>query len=346
VLVDPSSPRWRNALARVAHDVYHLPGYTVVEATRAGGRPVAFWWRDGGDELLLPLMIRRLPGADGVDMASTYGYGGPATSPGMDATAWKQACEVLVDTLAGQGAVSCFVRLHPLLTNDRETMAERGVVVHHGDTVNIDLRRSEDELRAMVRQNHRRDIRAVRRRDCRVVVDEDWSRIGDFVEMYHQTMHRVGADPYYFFNRDYFDALRRELAGHVHLLVGEMDGLVITGGVFTEAGGTVGYHLGATRDGYLRHSPFKLVLDDVRDWARRRGNHSLHLGGGLGGQVDELLRFKLGFSDERHAFHTWRIVVDEDRYDALCRRLRPDLDPADRIGYFPAYRSPEVAQHA
>jgi len=33
--------RWSEALARVDHDVYHLPGYLALEARRMGGRAIA-----------------------------------------------------------------------------------------------------------------------------------------------------------------------------------------------------------------------------------------------------------------------------------------------------------------
>jgi hypothetical protein len=339
-LLELTSARWHEALDHLNHDVYHLPGYAEVDSCCGGGEPLAFSWRHGHRELLVPLIARPIPGGDGVDLFSPYGYGGPAATAGMDAAGWRQACAALVETLASHGAVACFVRLHPLMANGLSAMSDQGVVLHHGDTVTIDLTRPADELRDQIRQNHRRDLRALRRVGVQVLADEHWDHLDDFIEIYHQTMRRVDADPYYFFDHRYFELLRSRLAGHVHLMLAVHDGTVIAGGIFTESGGITGYHLGGTRDGHLARSPFKLVLDEAREWAQRRGNTQLHLGGGVGGGGGALLRFKLGFSDQRRPFHTWRIVLDEPRYRELCHELRPGTDPADRCGFFPAYRAP------
>jgi hypothetical protein len=50
------------------------------------------------------------------------------------------------------------------------------------------------------------------------------------------------------------------------------------------------------------------------------------------------MHFKAGFSDERHVFHTLRVVVDEAAYGRLVRARDPEADPADLNGFFPLYR--------
>jgi hypothetical protein len=89
-------------------------------------------------------------------------------------------------------------------------------------------------------------------------------------------------------------------------------------------------------------SPFKILLDDARSWARERGNSVLHLGGGRGGRKDELLMFKGEFSPRRHLFCVGRWVLDKGAYRDLVE-ARLTAAPAGRVPdptFFPAYRAP------
>ena len=45
----------------------------------------------------------------------------------------------------------------------------------------------------------------------------DWDRYGDFQTLYAETMHAVDATGRYFFDGDYFDALKAALGERVHL---------------------------------------------------------------------------------------------------------------------------------
>ena len=81
------------------------------------------------------------------------------------------------------------------------------------------------------------------------------------------------------------------------------------------------------------------MLDFVRDWAQGRGNEIMHLGGGVGGEHDSLLQFKVGFSPLRNTFSTLRVVVDERDYGRLVAARDSRLDPSSRTGFFPLYRN-------
>jgi hypothetical protein len=108
--------------------------------------------------------------------------------------------------------------------------------------------------------------------------------------------------------------------------------------VYTETGGIVQYHLGATANEHLHLNPTKVMFDYANRWAKRRGNRWLHLGGGVGGADDSLFHFKAGFSPLRRTFATWRLVVDAAAYAALV----PGGVEASQASYFPAYRANEV----
>jgi hypothetical protein len=341
-IVEAGDPAWDDTLARVPHDVYHLPGYARVEAEVQQATPVAFLHTGERHRFLLPLLLRPVPGSTGVEALSPYGYPGPVSdSPLDDETFWREAVQSLRDCLSAARVVTCFVRLHPLLPGRLDALARAGTVVQHGHTVSIDLTVPGDVLWARTRSNHRRNIEQARRSGLQVVVD-DWSRLPEFVEAYHETMRRVRATEQYFFPPAYFESLRKHVPGSVHLAVVDDSGTLAGGGIFLEQDGIVQYHLGATRSVYLPRQPTKLMFDEVRRWAATRGDRALHLGGGVGGRVNPLFHFKAGFSDDRPPFFTWRVVPDPDAYAAALKTVGREL-PADDSGWFPAYRRPGAA---
>ena len=334
-LLDVDAPEWAAVLRAVRHDFYHVPGYLGLSADQEGGRPRALYVTDDTRTMLLPLVIREIPGG-GFDAASPYGYPGPIGIGTDDAAFLRVALVTGLHTLREAGIVSAFVRLHPLLNPSLPTGI--GTLVRHGETVSIDLTISSEQLWAQTRLNHRRDITRAIRLGYVARMDEDWTHLESFKDMYRVTMTRRSADPFYFFKDAYFDGLRDALGVSLHLCVVEKDGVVAAAGLFVETNGIVEYHLSGTGDAFRMVQPTKLMMHFVRGWAKDRGNEVLHLGGGVGGDSDSLLQFKVGFSPLRHTFATLRMVVDETEYGRMVAARDPLLDPGSRSGFFPLYR--------
>ena len=157
--------RWRQALTSLRHDVYHLPEYVAIEARRHGADPVGVVAVDGRRRWAVPLLLRPVPGTGRVDASSPYGYPGPLSNAALtDSSFFEDALLALRDSLTSMGAISCFLRLHPFLGPPLESFKRAGSLVVHGQTVVIDLSRSEEELWTGLRANHRIQIRRARGR--------------------------------------------------------------------------------------------------------------------------------------------------------------------------------------
>jgi hypothetical protein len=337
-LLAVDSPVWTEVVESCPHDVYHLPEYVALSARHAGGEPVALYVRDGARSMLLPLILRPLPGG-ARDAGSPYGYPGPVLSGTQDPAFLAAALVAGSQELARASIVTLFVRLHPIL-NQGGLPHVPWTIVRHGDTVAVDLSLSTEELWHQTRSNHRLNINRARKQGHHVSFDDDWSHTRDFVSIYRETMDRLSADPFYLFDEAYFEELHDALAGRVHLVTVEVDGCMSAAGIFTESSGIVQYHLSAWDTRYAAARPTKLMLHEVGAWAKERGNRWLHLGGGLGAADDSLLHFKAGFSPVRFPFHTLRVVLRETEYRSLVQDLPEDGGHDDLVGYFPAYRSP------
>lgn len=341
-VVTPSSGLWSAFLDRVPHDFYHLPAYVALSARLDDGAAKALLVQDGGRSLLLPFVARPIPGADGAwDALTPYGYPGPLVSGGAEADRdafASRALDAAAEELRADGCVSVFARMHPLL--GATPRPEGGLLVQHGTTVHVDLRRSEGELWSDTTSGHRNEINRAIKAGHRASFDEGFVHADRFVEIYQATMRRVGAAAHYFFDRDYLAGLREALGPRLKLAVVEIDGAVAAAGLFVATGAFVQYHLSGADEAYLRKQPTKLMLHFVRGWAKARGAAWLHLGGGVGGGEDSLFRFKAGFSKARSPFYTLRLVVDPEAYRALSRARHPGADAADVSGFFPLYRRP------
>jgi Acetyltransferase (GNAT) domain len=341
-------PKWSEALARLRHDVYHLPAYAQIEERRLDARAEAISIRDGDRELFVPYLVRSCRDvappelAEAVDVISPYGYPGVLVNEsGRTKDFLVPAFERWREGLAERGACSGFFRMHPILEGNLAELAPAGSLLDVGATVALDLERSEHELRRGTRESHR--VTARKARDAGYAIRE--IPLTDAIEtvcaIYRQTMDRVGAADSYYFDGAYFAQLAATLP--VRLLVAELGGETAAMCVFTECQGIVQAHLGGTSDTHFGKSPFHLLLFEAAVWAKGRGNRHLHLGGGVGGKEDGLFHFKAGFSPLRFRFRTHRTIVNEATYLRLVEhraaiegKSSESLLSAD---YFPAYRA-------
>jgi lipid II:glycine glycyltransferase (peptidoglycan interpeptide bridge formation enzyme) len=143
------------------------------------------------------------------------------------------------------------------------------------------------------------------------------------------------------FSDDYFAQLRDRLKGYVHLCsIMSPDNDLSAAAVFTTCGDIIQYHLGGTSPYYIKEAPSKLIFDAIRTWGKAAGYRYFHLGGGLGASQDSLFHFKAGFSAERRDFFTYRLIIDELKYQACLdswQKLQPD-DSYSAGDFFPGYR--------
>ena len=344
--ISPDDPRWVGALEQVPHDVYHTPAYVTAEADRLTAQPAAFLVADGDRVAFVPLLLRAVPGHAGTacDGVSPYGYPGIVYSPAASAQPGflDDFIDALGTALGEEGVCSAFIRLHPLLTAELPARLRRHAVVDNGVTVSIDLTLSTERLWATMRKGHTNAVNKARRAGFRVEIGRTPDYVEAFTSVYSETVDRLRASAGYDYSADY---LRRLIdLDDARLAVALLGDDVAAAYLFFERNGIVQMHLGGTRAAYMRPSPSNLLIHSIALWAKARGNHSVHLGGGVGGSgSDSLFTFKSGFSPRRHAFATLRLVIDPDRYDGLVTQRADHLGvPPDVLAasdFFPAYRA-------
>ncbi len=346
----PQDPRWTKYLQTCCHDFYHLPEYVALCAKYEGATPVAFYAENEEAAFLAPLLIRPTPNMNGslegwYDATAPYGYPTPLVNPP------QASVEVFLQSFrfaaSQRSLVTAFFRLHPFLQLNHDSLGKFGRLVHHGQTVFIDLSKSAEEIRGEASQNHKRNIRRLLNLGFTVILDA-WELLNDFATIYWATMRRVGAIENYLFAENYFKDLRAALRERVHLCcVRSPKGDIASAGLFIETNGIVQYHLGGTADEYLALAPSKLMFDFMPRWAHGRKHIVFHLGGGVGAVQDPLFQFKAGFSKDRADFFTFRMILDEEKYHLLNQLVQvrcPDQDPTGGH-FFPEYRQQVHISH-
>lgn len=350
-LLDADHPGWPEALKRLPHDFYHEPAYVRLDGRRIQAVPQAFLASEGEKLFFLPYLLRScmplapdgVPIAEPADVVSPYGYPGLLLNEaGAEPDFARRALEALRQTMAARGICSGFFRMHPLLNAGVQSLFPPDLFTDNGETVAMDLRPDENTIWSEVREGHQNTINKCRKAGLVVRMASLSECLDEFLITYQQTMERVKAKPSYFFDREYFVALAG-LPDRVHCAVAECEGVISAACIFFDCGGITQAHLGGTKTAFLSKSPFILLLYEAALAAKRRGSRFLHLGGGLGGADDMLLRFKAGFSRPHYRFATLRLITDEDCYRRLVEQRARELhvSPSSLLAsaFFPAYRS-------
>jgi len=347
--IDTKNSVWMDCLRALPHDFYHLPEYVEICARYEDAVATAFYAEAEGERFLAPLLLRRLPEELGApsewrDCVSPYGYSAPLVSASQSQL--PKFLDAFCRAGREQGIVTAFFRLHPQLVLDSAILLRYGRLFRHGQTVSMDLGMTPEEQWQNFSTNHQRNIKKLRKLGFTVSLDE-WSRLPEFIEIYHATMRRVEAGQGYFFVPGYFEDLRASLGERLHLMsVISETNEVVAAGLFVVTGEIMQYHLGGTAPQYLGLSPSKLMIDFARSWAQEQSCTVLHLGGGVGGAEDSLFRFKSGFSKRLDPFYSFRLILDEERNRTLELAAGYEAAPEDgESSFFPRYRLPVRHAH-
>jgi hypothetical protein len=346
------SAEWIDVLHRCfQHDFYLLPQYHDLAERNGEGEARLFVCEEGPHVIAVPLLIRDLRDVSSLhaattwrDATSVYGYAGPvASSAELSPDMLSRFRSKLTEALQELNVVSLFSRLHPMIPQ-AQWLSGLGICHVTQETVSIDLSLSPEAQRARYRRSHKESINRLRRQGIQCLHDEKLLYLGDFVALYHETMTRVGARPWFFFTRAQIEDLIEALQGKFKLFVCKLGDRVLCAATFVACDGILQYYLGGTWNEFLEMAPMKLLMDDVRIWATRQQLKVFHLGGGATARSDDsLLYFKHGFSDRRHQFLTWRWIVDAEAETALFeerRRLAELKQETLDEGFFPRYRAP------
>jgi len=327
-------------------DFYHTYDYHQLSKGNSN-EPVLFRYEQDDLLIALPLLISDIEGTNYKDAHSVYGYCGPVTNSNSEISAvvladFRKKLNVF---LKNNKIIAVFSRLHPYLSKQQMILAGLGEIKSNGMVVNIDVTKNMEwqwkqysrRLRSYV--NKSKQIYTIKKGVS--IID-----IEAFVSMYHENMRRVSAKPFYFFNKDFFKKLLNspDIKAELYLAIDKESGNIAGGAIFTKKNGIVQYHLSGVKEAYLKDNPIKLLINNVREEVTIADDFKyFNLGGGLGGsEIDDLFRFKSGFSKDFKPFYLWNYIVDDEIYwDLVQKRNFPENvwnKNEELPSFFPLYR--------
>lgn len=332
---DPEDMRtWEGLVDRAPiPDVYYRSGYTDAFAWAEGSRPVAVVIRNGATRVLLPLLIRDLE-IDGKvvrDAVTPYGYGGLLRLSGPTHPGTRMATEIfaqLRDWARASELVACSLRFHPLLDQD-SGWASGGLeedwlqVLPRGQTTAIELKNWDEDRNSIegMSKGRRYDLKRARASlEIRITQGPNvGENLNAFRALYRESMQRVNADSFFFFDDKYYDRLAHDLGEHFVLVTAFTKDRPVASAIFLVDRDFLHYHLAAANDEGRQSGAATLLIVAACEWARQRGCTMAHLGGGLQPD-DQLWAFKHSFGGRVCSYSYLTLVADPQQYQQLTEQ--------------------------
>jgi GNAT acetyltransferase-like protein len=330
---------WDDMLSRVPkeqQDIYFSSGYVGLHRFAPETEALLFAFTRHEHVWLYPFLRQRITSIGSkkfgdhawYDIESAYGYGGPlATS--RDENFLAEAHASFTQWAADNGVVAEFVRLHPFLENEA-WLARETEIIHDRDTVSVNLSNVASKT-IQFGSDARYMIRRAESAGVTVNSYSPSTHFERFVALYTKAMQRIQAGDYYFFNDDYFEALKQLVERRGWLLVAEQEGTWVAAALFLKGGEYMHYHLSATDPDRKLPGATNAIIAAAAHIGTEAGLKRLHLGGGRTANPDDaLLKFKESMATDRHHFQIGKRVRNPGAYSELCRIWReeyPSLVP-------------------
>lgn len=333
-----------------SYDVYYLSGYVKAFHIHGDGEPLLFYYEEASDNSDnysirgINVVMKRDISNDArftgkidknkwFDFVTPYGYGGWLIEGQGDAIQLFQAYK---NWCTEHNIISEFVRYHPVLENHRYSYGFYDML-ELGCTIAMDLS-SPEVIWANLTSKNRNKIRKAQKSGV-VIYNGRYPEIfEEFRKIYNRTMDKDNAKDYYYFKKEFYQSVMKDLPQEAQVFYAELDGKVIAASIMLAANGKLNYHLSGSLKEYQIFAPTNLILYTAALWGCCNGCKTFHLGGGVGSSEDSLYKFKNAFyRGEPSRFHIGRKVLNSEMYDKLIQ-LRNQNEIHDS-GFFPKYRA-------
>lgn len=336
------------------YDVYYLPGYVKAFQIHGDGEPILIYWTQNKDATgtrgINVVMLRdvskdkhfeeALPDDKFFDLSTPYGYGGWLIENSFSDkdTGQEEIKQLFIDYerwCQYNNIISEFVRFHPMLENQRGCECSY-TVIPLGETVAMDLSSPEEIFNNLTSKN-RNVIRKAIKNDVKIYNGRFPEAYEAFKTIYDVTMDKDGADPYYYFEDEFYQSLLNDLSENAQVFWAEKDRETIAASIMLGCNGYMNYHLSGSVKKYSGLAATNLILYKAALWGCANGYRTLYLGGGVGSGEDSLYKFKKAFyKGNLHRFYIGKKVFDQEKYAKLCKLRGID---SHSEGFFPRYRA-------
>lgn len=322
------------------YDVYYLSGYVKAFKIHGDGEPQLLYYESGGLRAIYVYLLRDTAVEGLYDSVTPYGYGGVLFEGVISKENLQLFWNEYVLKMRELNIVDNFVRYHPILCN-AFCMKAVSEVIDLSMTVAMDLSSPSIIWENIVSQN-RNIIRKAEKNGVEIWHGKNFNLFRDFIRIYNETMDRVLASKYYYFDIDFYRSIHEDLNNNYKMFYATYNGQIIAMAIILFANNLIHYHLSGALHEYRNLGATNLLLYRVALWGCERGFKKFHLGGGVGSVEDNLYKFKASFNrNSKYQFSIAKHIFDKEKY-ALLIKERATKDPNFNINssFFPLYRCP------
>lgn len=343
VLKATESAEWDSVVKSFSdYDVYYLNRYALPFALHGDGAPHLFYYEGDGIRAVNVVMWRdiaddeRFAGKIGkneyFDFVTPYGYGGWLIEGDSDT---RELFREYESFCVDNGIVSEFLRLHPMLNNHKR-LGDAYTVLHVGETISMELT-SADAVWNNMTSKKRNMIRKAEKNGVVIEAGNEDSLYETFRKIYNETMDRDNVSSYYYFEPEFYAALKNGLPDNsVVFYAKNAQGEIIAASIILYCNGKLTYHLSGAKTEFRSLAPTDLLLCKAALWGLENGCKTFHLGGGVGAKQDNLFHFKKAFyKGEPQCYYIGKKIFDAQKYDKLLALRGETTD----TGFFPQYRA-------
>lgn len=321
------------------YDVYYLSGYLKAFHMHKDGEPYLLFYESEELKAIYVYMRRMTDLPNVFDAITPYGYGGVLFSGSTSEENLKVFWRCFVSKMREERIVDSFIRYHPLLKN-AEKMSKISTVVGLGKTIGIDIT-SEDVIWDNCSGKNRNVIRKAIKCGVEIFHAKDISLFDEFMRMYNSTMDRDNATDYYYFQKEFYESIHRDLNCNYEMFYAQLDGRIVAMSIILFANRKMHYHLSGSLFEYRNVAPTNLLLYRAAQWGCQQGFEVFHLGGGVGSGEDNLYKFKAAFNKmSDYSFSIGKEIYLPGEYDLLVdMRAKSDANFDENVSFFPLYRA-------
>jgi len=315
-----------NSLPLLMQDVYYIPEYYEIYEKNGDGSARCFVYEHQDNLALYPFLLSSVNNLgyklddDYYDISGTYGYNGVLYS--SESPVFKQSFyKHFLIFCKAHNIIAEFTRFNPIIKN--HIFSKDFLKVDHNRlTVYIDLTQGIESIQNNYSHSAKGNIKKAEKNNLTAAVyNNELPYKKDFIKMYKETMDRVNAQSYVYFNDQYFEDTFNILPS-VHIVVFEKS-LPIASAVCLLSNNVLHVHFVVSKTEYLSLRPNDFLFNEIIKYGINQGFKILHLGGGRTFKVeDSLLRFKMNFSGKTSEFYTGSKIHNQEVYDQVCEQWR------------------------
>jgi hypothetical protein len=305
-------------------DIYFTPEYYELYEKNDDGKALCFIFEDSGDIALYPFLINSVNELDYelddeyFDIQGAYGYNGVIASNyviSFRKAFYKQFEQYCIKS----NIIAEFTRFNPILGNYQ--FADRFMdVIYDRKTVYLNLEQPYDDIwTKQYSSKNRNMIKKAHKTNLQIKYTDN---INSFYNIYTATMQKIGADQYYFFNKNYFKNLKVLINKNSYILeVIDLEDRILCSMILLIYGKYAHYHLSGRASDNKNNSANNFILDEAIKFALNKGCKIFHFGGGNSyDENDSLLKFKRNFSKDIGFFYIGKKIYNQQIYDKVVEQ--------------------------